>query len=128
MSSEPVYYVDYIWNPTDIFGQDIIDIAKMGEYWGKDISEPLVAVQNVEVTKNNIQMMKSNTVKITLPNGVNMIKFNMSDEEFNQLYSEMGSVTINVVGKCNCNQWAGNEYPQIMIESYDIEKKVAYVF
>ena len=128
MSSEPVYYVDYIWNPTEFFGQDILDIARMAAYWGKDVSEPLVAVQGIEVTKDNIQMMKSNTVKITLPNGVNMIYFNMPDEEFNQLYSEMGSVIINVVGKCNCNQWAGNEYPQILITDYEIERKVAYVF
>ena len=128
MSSEPLYYVDYIWSPTEFFGQNILDIAKMASYWGKDVSEPLVAIQGVEVTKDNIQLMKSNTVKITLPNGVNMIKFNMPEEDYNQLYSSTGEVTINVVGKCNCNAWAGNEYPQILIDDFEIVKKVAYVF
>lgn len=128
MSSEPLYYVDYIWNPTEFFGQDILDIAKMASYWGKDVSEPLVAVQGVEVTKDNIQLMKSNTVKITLPNGVNMIKFNMPEEDYNQLYSSTGEVTINVVGRCNVNYWNNYEYPQILIDDFEIVKKVAYVF
>ena len=128
MSSEPLYYVDYIWNPTEFFGQDILDIAKMAPYWGKDISEPLVAIHNIEITKDNIQMMKSNTCKITLPNGVNLIKFNMPDEEFNKLYSETGMVNVDIVGTCNCNSWNGIEYPQIMIKDINIQRKVAYVF
>lgn len=128
MPNEPVYYVDFIWNPNDNFGQDILDIARLEKYIGKDFTEPLVVVQNVEITKDNIQMMKSNTVKITLPNGVSMIRFNMPDEEFNQLYSENGSVEIDVIGKCNINEWLGNEYPQIKIEDYNVRKKVAYVF
>ena len=72
--------------------------------------------------------MKSNTVKITLPNGVNLIKFGMSDEEFDELYSEKGMVEIDVVGTCNCNEWNGNQYPQIMIKDINIKRKVAYVF
>ena len=128
MPNEPVYYVDFIWNPTDNFNQDILNIAKLEKYIGKDFTEPLVVVQNVEITKNNIQMMKSNTVKITLPNEVDLIKFNMPDEEFDQLYSENGSVMIDVIGKCTINEWLGNEYPQIKIEDYNVRKKVAYVF
>lgn len=128
MPNEPVYYVDYIWNPTDIIGQDILDIAKMDKYIGKDIEEPLVAIQNIEITKNNIQMMKSNTCKITLPNGISLIKFSMPDEEYNQLYSDCGAVSVDIVGTCNANQWAGNEYPQILIKDINIKKKVAYVF
>jgi len=128
MPNEPLYYVDFVWEPTDMFGQDIIDIAKFDKYIGKDLDEPLVAVHNVEITKDNIVMMASNTVKITLPNGVSMIKFNMPQEEFDNLYSNSGSVTIDVIGKCNINSWNGNEYPQILINDYNIKKKVAYVF
>ena len=128
MPNEPLYYVDFIWNPTDLFGQDILEIAEFDKYIGKDLDEPLVAVQNVEVTKDNITMMKSNTVKISLPNGVNMIKFGMSDEEFNQLYSETGSVEIDVIGTANCNEWNGNQYPQILIKDINIRRKCAYIF
>ena len=40
---------------------------------------------------------KNPTLKITLPNGISLIKFKSSEEEFNNLYSE-GYITINAVG------------------------------
>ena len=128
MPNEPLYYVDYAWQPTDDFGEDILDIAKFDPYIGKDVDEPLVAVIGFDVTKDNITLMKSNTVKITLPNGVNMIKFNMPEEEYNALYSETGSVQVDVVGTANCNEWNGNQYPQILIKDINIKRKMAYVF
>ena len=128
MPNEPLYYVDYAWQPTDDFGEDILDIAKFDPYIGKDLDEPLVAVIGVDITRDNITLMKSNTVKITLPNGVNMIKFNMPEEEYNTLYSDTGAVQVDVVGTCNANQWNGNEYPQILIKDINIKRKVAYVF
>ena len=128
MASEPIYYVDYIWGQRDADPAAIIDIADMAPYIGKDIDEPLVAIQGVIVTKDNLTMMASNTVKITLPNGIAMIKFRMPDEEFNKLYSEQGYVEINVVGKCNRNEWNGNISGQILIDDYEIVGSCAYVF
>ena len=128
MPDEPLYYVDYIWNPTDNFGNDVLEIARFDPYIGKDIDEPLVAIPNIEVTKNNLCLMKSNTLKITLPNRVDLIKFNVPEEVYNSLYSENGVVEIDVIGKCNINEWNGNEYPQIFIEDINIRRQVAYVF
>ncbi len=128
MPDEPLYYVDYAWQPTDDFGEEILDIAKFDPYIVKDLDEPLVAVIGVDITKDNITLMKSNTVKITLPNGVNMIKFNMPEEEYNELYSESGEVQVDVVGTCKANQLNGNQYPQILIKDINIKRKMAYVF
>lgn len=128
MSSEPVYYVDYIWTPETANKQAILEIAEFAPYIGKDMDEPLVAIYGIKVTKDNITMMASNTVKIILPNGINLIKFRMPDEEYDQLYSEFGYVEIDVVGRCNCNEWNGNKYPQILIDDYDIVGRCAYVF
>ena len=128
MPNEPLYYVDYIWNPTDNFGNDVLEIARFDPYIGKDVDEPLVAIQNIEVTKGNIYLMKSNTLKIVLPNGVDLIKFNVSDEVYNSLHSENGVVEIDVIGKCNINEWLGNEYPQILVEDINIRRQVAYIF
>ena len=128
MPDEAIYRVDYIWRANDADPQAIIDIGEMDEYWGKDVDEALVAITGIQVTKDNITMMKSNTVKITLPNNISIIKFRMSDEEFNTLYSENGYVEIDIVGKCNVNEWAGNRYPQIFLEDYNIIGRCAYVF
>ena len=128
MSSEPVYYVDYIWSANEADPTAIIDIAEMAPYWGKDMDEALVAIQGIQITKDMLTMMKSNTAKIMLPNGVAMIKFRMPDEEFEKLYSEEGYVEINAICKCNKNEWNGNISAQLMLEDYEIVSSVAYVF
>ena len=128
MSTEPVYYVDYIWRANEVDPVAILDIADFDPYIGKDMDEPLVAIQGLQITKEMITMMASNTVKITLPNGVSIIKFRMPDEEYNKLYSENGYVEINVVGTCNVNEWNGNRYPQILLKDYEIVGRCAYVF
>jgi hypothetical protein len=128
MSNEPIYYVDYIWNAGDADPTAIIDIADMAPYWGKDVDEALVAVQGIQITKDMITMMKSNTVKITLPNGVSIIKFRMPDEEYSKLISETGYIEINAVCKCNKNEWNGNISAQLLLENYEIVGGCAYVF
>lgn len=104
MPNEPIYYVDYIWNYREADGKKILEIAEMDKFWGKDIEESLVAIQNIQITKDMLTMMASNTMKITLPGGISMIKFRTPDEVYKKLWSENGSVTINAVCRCNKNE------------------------
>ena len=128
MASEPVYYVDYIWSARQVDPNKILEIADMAKLWGKDMDEALIAVEGIKVTKDNLTMMASNTVKITLPNGISLIKFRMPDEEYNKLYTESGNVEINIVAKCNKNEWNGNVSAQLLLEDYGIVRKCAYEF
>ena len=128
MASEPVYYVDYIWRANEIDPQDILDIGEMDEFWGKDCDEALVAIQGLQITKDMLTMMASNTMKIILPNNISMIKFRTPDEEFNKLYSENGYVEIDAICRCNCNNWGGNIYPQLFLDDYTINGVCGYVF
>ena len=48
---------------------------------------------------------KNPTLKIQLPNGCSLIRFKSSEEEFEKLYSNLGCVNINVVGRCKRNVW-----------------------
>ena len=128
MPNEPIYYVDYIWDYKDIDGQAIIDIGEMAAYWGKDVDEAIVAVKGIRITKDMLHMMASNTMKISLPNNINIIKFRTPDEEFNKLYSENGYVEIDAICTANINEWNGNRYPQLFLIDYNIEGGCAYVF
>ena len=128
MASEPIYHVDYIWTSSEANAQAILDIADMSAYWGKDIEESLVAIQGLQITKDMITMMSSNTVKITLPNGINIIKFRMPDEEYEKLISENGYVEINAVCKCNANTWNGITSAQLLLEDWEVIGGCAYVF
>ena len=128
ISSEPIYYVDYIWNYREVDGEKILEIAEMDKFWGKDIEESLVAIQNIQITKDMLTMMASNTMKITLPGGISMIKFRTPDEVYKKLWSENGSVTINAVCRCNKNEWMGNISPQLLLEDFEIVGNCAYIF
>lgn len=128
MSSEPIYYVDYIWRANEVSPEKILEIGALSSYWGKDMDEALIAIQGLQITNEMLTMMASNTVKITLPNGVNAIKFRMPDEEYKKLYSETGYVEINLIARCNINNWNGIEYPQLLIDDYEIVGSCAYVF
>ena len=83
--------------------------------------------------ENNITMMKSNTVKITLPNKISIIKFGMSDDEYGGLLDTIKNnslVEMDVVCRCNKNEWMGNVSPQLLLEDYQINVIVekGYVF
>jgi hypothetical protein len=83
------------------------------------------------VTNENISLLKETTLKITVPTDgqdISLIKFGSSNEEFEKLNSELGYVTINVIGHFQKNVWNGFISPQIMIEDYEIIKKQHYYF
>lgn len=127
----PCYKVDFIFNGGDFKGKDIIEIAELKSIWGQGIDEPYVAIENVKVSSENIHLMsadKNPTLKISLPNGTSLIKFKSSHEEYEKLKSEMGCVTINVVGRCERNIWNGTVSAQLIIEDYEIVSTTQYYF
>ena len=127
----PCYKVDFIFIADDFNGKDIIKIAELKSLWGQGVEEPLVAIENIRVTSKNVALMskdKSPTLKITLPNGTSLIKFKSSQEEYEKFYSELGYITINVVGTCGRNEWNGIVEPQIIIEDYEIIGQQKYYF
>jgi hypothetical protein len=90
----------------------------------------LICVENLKVTKENLTLMspdKKPTLKITLPNKLSFIKFGSSQEEYEKLLSE-GYIEINLIGKCNANEWMGRVTPQILIEDYEIIGMSKYNF
>lgn len=130
MSNEAIYFVDYIYNGTNINAQNILDIADMNEFWGKDFEESFVAIENLKVTKDMVTLMspdKSPTLKIMLPNKISIIKFGSSQEEYNKIAQD-GYIEMNIVGKCNKNEWNGNISAQILLEDYEIIDSNRYFF
>ena len=127
-----VYLVDLIWDFFKFKSQDVLDIANLNQLWGQGIEKPLIAIENIQVTQENLSLMspnKSPTLKIKLPNGTELIKFNSSQEEYESLLpSEFGSTTINVVGSCDVNNWGSTVTGQIKIEDYENIGSKKYYF
>ena len=124
---EPSYKVDFIYNPSTVSLTDIAEIGNLSYLWGQEVPEPLVAIEHVQVTASNIVLMKS-TLKIELPNGLALLKFRSSEEEYNNLLSKNGSVTINIVGTCNLNRYYNQVIPQIIIEDYEVIDRKEWYF
>ena len=126
----PCYDVDFIFGADNFNPKDILEIAGLKSLWGQGIEEPYVALTNIKVTRNNVQLMspdKNPTLKITLPNGTSLIKFKVSKKEFEKFDTD-GFVTIDVVGRCESNTWNGRTTAQIIIEDYDVINSAKYYF
>lgn len=125
----PKYNVDIIYKPDNVNGQEIMQIASLRNLWGQGMPEPYIAIEGLKVFKENIALLGRGTLKIALPDSeVSIIKFRSSNEEYESLYSELGCVTINLVGQCKINDFGGVEKPQIEITDYEIIGRTAYYF
>lgn len=128
----PCYLVDFVYDEqSDIRGNDLLKISDTNCLWAQDKDIALVLIKNIRVNKDNLFLMspdKNPTLKITLPNGVSLIRFKSSNEEYKKLYSDLGCITISVIGSVEKNVWNGNINLQIIVKDYSIENKQEYYF
>lgn len=127
----PCYRVDKIYHSANFNTADILKIGKLKSIWGQGLEEPLIALEQIDLKKCQFNLMspdKSPTLKITLPNGLSLIKFRSSEEEYDKIVnSDFNCVNMNIVGACDVNVWGGKTTPQIRIEDYEIVAKT-YIF
>ena len=122
MQDEAVYYVDYIYDGDNIQPIDILTIADMQDLWGKDIDEPYLCIKNICINSDMVTVYKKkdNTLKITLSNGISLMKFKATDEQCEMLQNSDGYYTLDIIGRANKNEWMGHVSAQIFIEDYEI--------
>ena len=122
MQDEAVYYVDYIYDGDNIQPIDILTIADMQDLWGKDIDEPYLCIKGICINSDMVTVYKKkdNTLKITLSNGISLMKFKATDEQCEMLQNSDGYYTLDVIGRANKNEWMGHVSAQIFIEDYEI--------
>ena len=125
------YDVDFIFDVNNLTELKVYEIANYNELWGQNISEPLIAIENIKITSDNIRFLGTNgkTLRIDLPNDkISMIKFNLTDEEKEQFNPKEGYIKINAVGHFQKNSWNGYTYPQIQLKDYDIIERIEFYF
>lgn len=124
----PKYNVDFIYEARYL-AQHEADFFNLMDYkniYGQAVEEPLVVVENVVITKDNLQVMKANTIKFSLSGNIEAIKFKVSDQEIDDLSTYTGCVVINVLGVVEKNSW--NNLPQLIVRDYEIINKQEYYF
>lgn len=125
---EPVdknYDVDFIWNYKDQFDTAILELAGVkGDPWGQGVPEPMVVVEKVPVSRDNIRLMGKGTIRIDIPGHLtNCIKFGgeaIYDMITAYLTDADTVVEVNICGVCALNEWNGRVTPQIQIKDCEI--------
>jgi single-stranded-DNA-specific exonuclease len=127
----PKYYIDLEYSAKYLTADDIFSIANFDGLWGQGIEEPFILIKDVVLTKDNIQLLKGTTLKITIVadgQEIALIKFGSCQEEYDALCRSTGAITINVIGHFQKNIWNNIIKPQIMIEDYEIAQTTFYYF
>ena len=73
-------------------------------------------------------MTAGDIVYIYVSGNVKAIKFKSGEEEYNNLYTEQGCVVIDILCKCEINEYCGNINPQLIIQDYEIVSYQDYFF
>lgn len=123
-STEPIYWVDFAWKINEINSKTILEIADAKDYWGQDVNEPLICIKDIPLASCQVQLLspdKHPTIKIHLDNGVDIMKFGSSEDEYLSLLEPNSTITL--VGKCNKNEWMGRVTAQIMMEDFELRKE-----
>lgn len=114
------YLVDYIFQAGSVNPKTILELGSYSSFWGQYIDEPYIAIENIRFKENDIQLIgeKQKTIKFRLPNNVEAITFNGSEEMYNELQELAKTNRFNFVGKCKVNDWGGQQKPQLLLEDY----------
>ena len=117
LSSEPSYYVDYVWDFDSVDGEKILEIADMNDYWGTNVNRSYVYIKNVPVNSDTFKVMKSNTLKYCGPKA-DIIQFGGTEEEIEVFQST--PCKLNAVCKCVKNEWNYQIDPQLIMIDYEV--------
>ena len=117
---ENVYEVNFIRTAAEKDISNIIfDLDQYRYLYGQNIDEPLIYISDINLTKNDIQIIGKNADTVKFEKfGITYIKFHAKD-----LINELGmynEMRVELVGRPNVNEWMGNYTPQIMIEDLEV--------
>ena len=119
---DSTYRVDFILDIEDVNIKLITELARFEDIVCQGIEEPMLAVENISLTKDCFEIFGKNedTISFTIDE-IKYIQFKC--KEGNPLYDwiqnawdENDSVTFNLVGKTSINEYNGVRTPQIIIE------------
>ncbi len=116
-------YVDFILDPYDLDPDFFQTLDRNQWVWGHGISEPLVAVEGIEVATDEISIIGKDKNSISFfVDGVKYCKFKLSqDDILLRLANEASGdcIKLNVIGECSINEYGGTKTAQMIIDDYE---------
>ena len=124
VSNSPIYWVDFIWSLNSMNVDDILTIAEGKQYWGQEIPEPYICIENIALKPYQIQLLspdKHPTIKIHLDNGIDIMKFKSSQEEYEDFIGQNKILT--AICRAAKNEWNGRVSAQLIIEDFELREE-----
>lgn len=124
---DSTYYVDFILSSEDIETESVFKLLQLKNIIGQGIEEPLIAIENIQLTREDCAIIGKNEDVITFEiNGVKCINFKCKNgnalyDWLNDEWGEKGeTIDITIVAKASENNYNGVCTCQLIIE--DINK------
>ena len=122
------YRCDFIIDCQELSVQIVRKIDGLARLWGQGVDEPYIAVENIQVDKNQIALMgrQSDTIKWTDENtGIAFVKFSCADDDpilqaINDFNDSTKSFVLNAVGRASINVYKSMATPQFVITEYEV--------
>lgn len=116
-------YCDFILDADDLDYMFIKTINDSKWLYGTGIEEPIVAIENIEISTDDCIVMGKNQDTVAfMYGGVKYCKFKCSEDDELLMFARGLSdeyATLNVVGKCSINEYKGNYTAQVIIDDYE---------
>jgi len=120
---------DFIMDIDDLNVGLIQAIDQAQWIWGKGLQEPVLAIQNIFLTRKDITVQGKNNDSVTFEvEGIRFVQFKLKDgdplfdfmNEWN--FDDNEEILLDVVGTCNINTYEGVSTPQFIIEDCNLFK------
>lgn len=123
---DSTYRVDFILDVEDVSIKLITDLARFEDIICQGIEEPMLAIENINLTKDCFEIFGKNEDTVSFM--IDEIKYvQFKCKEGNYLYDwiqnawdENDSITFNIVGKPSINEYNGVRTPQVIIEDISV--------
>ena len=102
---------------------NLLELAEMNSFWGQDIPASQVAIENINLSQCQIRLCgaKNDTLRMILPNGLVLVKFGISKEQFEEL-SQPNTYMTCIVSPSR-NEWEGKVSGEGFLDDYILEVK-----
>lgn len=91
------------------------------ELWGKDVDEPVIHTHFICKGSDWVEL-RGSAIKLCVDD-VTFIKFFVSKEQKKKWFvGENVQISIDIVGRCQYNEWDSNKYRQVEVKEIEVQK------
>ena len=125
---EATYWVDYIFNMSNADPDILLQLAECSSFWGQDIPASQIAIEDIDISRCRCQLCgaKNNTLRMVLPNGLVLVKFGITEEEYNDMFVPNSDMTCIVTPQRN--EWNGTVSGEGIIDDDIVYQRKKWTF